>query len=82
MFEASQQIFRRYECVAALSSLPGGGLHNKCFKQNPTRTDNCPLREEGNLKIFHCYETLATYPYAIKNQRKARNAPSRGLWVP
>ena len=25
--------------------------------------------------------TLATYPYAIKNQRKARNAPSRGLWV-
>ena len=24
----------------------------------------------------------STYPYAIKNQRKARNAPSRGLWVP
>ena len=22
------------------------------------------------------------YPYAIKNQPKARNAPSRGLWVP
>ena len=40
-----------------------------------------------NLKV----KTLATYPYAIKNQRKARNiplgvfrpkAPSRGLWVP
>ena len=27
-------------------------------------------------------ETLATYPYAIKNQRKARNAPSRGHFVP
>ena len=26
--------------------------------------------------------TLTTYPYAIKNQRKARNAPSWGLWVP
>ena len=25
---------------------------------------------------------LATYPYAIKKQRKVRNAPSRGLWVP
>ena len=25
---------------------------------------------------------LATYPYAIKNQRKARNAPSRGHFVP
>ena len=25
---------------------------------------------------------LANYSYAIKNQRKARNAPSRGLWVP
>ena len=24
----------------------------------------------------------ATYPYAIKNQRKARNAPSRGHFVP
>ena len=23
-----------------------------------------------------------TYPYAIKNQRKARNAPSRGHFVP
>ena len=22
-----------------------------------------------------------SYPYAIKNQRKARNVPSRGLWV-
>ena len=27
-------------------------------------------------------ETLATYPYAIKNQRKARNAPSRGHFIP
>ena len=24
----------------------------------------------------------ATYPYVIKNQRKARNAPSRGFLVP
>ena len=29
-----------------------------------------------------CVLTLATYPYAIKNQRKARNAPSRGHFVP
>ena len=26
--------------------------------------------------------TLATFPYAIKSQRKARNAPSRGHFVP
>ena len=26
--------------------------------------------------------TVVTYPYAIKNQRKARNAPSRGHFVP
>ena len=30
-------------------------------------------------RLFPCME--ATYPYAIKNQRKARNAPSRGLYV-
>ena len=27
-------------------------------------------------------DTDSTYPYAIKNQRKARNAPSRGHFVP
>ena len=32
------------------------------------------------IRTFPCME--ATYPYAIKNQRKARNAHSRGLWVP
>ena len=31
-------------------------------------------------RSFPCME--AAYPYAIKNQRKIRNAPSRGLWVP
>ena len=31
-------------------------------------------------RSFPCME--ATYPYAIKNQRKARNAPSRGHFVP
>ena len=30
-------------------------------------------------RSFPCME--ATYPYAIETQRKARNAPSRGLWV-
>ena len=39
------------------------------------------LKIFGNMKIFQ-KQDLATYPYAIKNQRKARNAPSRGLWVP
>ena len=31
-------------------------------------------------RTFLCME--ATYPFAIENERKARNAPSRGLWVP
>ena len=39
-----------------------------------------------SVRYLHCclpqVKTLATYPYAIKNQRKARNAPRRGLWVP
>ena len=35
--------------------------------------------ERGNENVN---TTLATYPYAIKNQRKARNAPSRGHFVP
>ena len=30
-------------------------------------------------RSFLCME--ATYPYAIKTQRKTKNAPSRGLWV-
>ena len=30
-----------------------------------------------NTRLFNI-----THPYAIKNQRKARNAPSWGLWVP
>ena len=32
--------------------------------------------------IFSLRCTLATYPHAIKNQRKAKNAPSRGHFVP
>ena len=31
-------------------------------------------------RFFLCIE--ATYPYDFKNQLKARNAPSRGLWMP
>ena len=34
------------------------------------------------IYICEVREIFATYPYAMKNQRKARNAPSRGLWVP
>ena len=33
-----------------------------------------------NVRFFPCMEV--TSPYAIKTQRRARNAPSRGLWVP
>ena len=33
------------------------------------------------LKLV-AYERFFPYLYAIKTQRKARNAPSRGLWVP
>ena len=33
-----------------------------------------------NVRFFQCMEV--TSPYAIKTQRKARNAPSRKLWVP
>ena len=40
------------------------------------------LLDFGNLMGEVGVKTLATYPYAIKNQRKARNDPSRGLWVP
>ena len=40
------------------------------------------LLDFGNLMGEVGVKTLATHPYAIKNQRKARNAPSRGLWVP
>ena len=43
---------------------------------------NCEVCASWFLLLFHLLPTLATYPYAIKNQRKARNAPSRGLWVP
>ena len=32
------------------------------------------------IRLFPCME--ATYSYAVKNERKARNTPSRGLWVP
>ena len=40
------------------------------------------LLDFGNLMGEVGVKTLATYPYTIKNQRKTRNAPNRGLWVP
>ena len=55
-----------------------------------SRTKCLPLRSEFpfhlwcGCKVIIDYYLLPiayiTYSYAIKNQRKARNAPSRGLW--
>ena len=33
-------------------------------------------------QILEIFSHRIYYSYAIKNQRKARNAPSRGIWVP
>ena len=42
------------------------------------------VRDLGRYQLLYliCGVLRDTYPYVIKNQRKARNAPSRGLWVP
>ena len=42
---------------------------------------NCEVCASWFLLLFHLLPALATYPYAIKKQRKARNAPSRGHFV-
>ena len=34
------------------------------------------------LGVISDCNKMSVLTYAIKNQRKARNAPSRGLWVP
>ena len=44
------------------------------------RTDENTVRYEIFSHQF--FQNIFTYPYAIKNQRKARNAPSRGHFVP
>ena len=41
-------------------------------------TDNIPVEMTENISM----NKITTYPYAIKNQRKARNAPSRRHFVP
>ena len=36
----------------------------------------------GGIIILLTFPSMeATYPYAIKTQRKSRNTPGRGLWV-
>ena len=59
--------------------------------QDDVGVDARVVRGVGEQVRHHCLSHLivtvflymaATYPYSIKNQRKARNVPSRGLWVP
>ena len=41
-----------------------------------------PLIFLGVVQVISDCNKMSVLTYAIKNQRKARNAPSRGLWVP
>ena len=60
------------------------GLYDfRCqHKLERIQTESGDLNDQFAWKVTQVFFNGATYPYAIKNQRKARNAPSRGLWVP
>ena len=46
-------------------------------------TFRCVFMASGRPnRSFLCITVHGSHPYAIKTQRKARNAPSMGLWVP
>ena len=57
----------------------------QCEATNGNQAETVSTKIEVKIfrtKIFGLPIREASYPYDIKNQRKARNAPSRGLWVP
>ena len=49
------------------------------FSRDSWKTPTC---QYANNKSDQTDKTLATFPYAMKNQRNAKNAPSRGHFVP
>ena len=80
IFCSKENITKHYNCFSSLFQLKRNfhrGITTNILKSEMDQPDPADV-----LKAVKDLPTSGESPYAIKNQRKSRNAPSRGHFVP